>query len=201
MVEGSRKGVFGAFFGIEKKERSKARSLPEVWKALPAELKQKLQNNVWRRTPHQPIPERLSLTTPSPEILKQVLTWKANPHSFLDIQAKAQPTNQRVLIQIFTLLCELEDCHILNQIRRRVLLLLIYNLAKKISSSGRLANLQHQVFIGLIAQSGLVKRDDVSAQKKYKGWRYGGARYRAFAEELDGLGPVFLLPYDVSHYE
>jgi hypothetical protein len=129
------------------------------------------------------------------------LTWKADPRSFLYVETKNQPTSQNFLVQVFALLCELEDSHILNQIRRRVLLLLIHNLAKKLSPKARLTDLQLQVFVKLIVQSGLLNGDHASAQNKFKDWKYGGARYDTFAQELDGLGSVFLLPYEVSHYE
>ena len=84
---------------------------------------------------------------------------------------------------------------------RRVLLLLIYNFAKILSPKVRLTDIQQEIFINFIIQSGLLNGNHITVQNKFTEWKYSNAKYNIFAQELDGFESVFLLPYEINHYK
>ncbi|KAF7505076.1 hypothetical protein GJ744_001295 [Endocarpon pusillum] len=137
----------------------------------------------------------------SPTALAKFLSWKEKPQTFLEIERNFPPARNPVFVRICVLLSELENDYIVNQIRRRILLLIIHGLKTKIASdnsSSRLSPLQWPHFVNVAAQSGLLNGEENSVEDKLAKWAKGGSRYHILATELGGIGSVVLLPFDVS---
>lgn len=138
---------------------------------------------------------KLSLPT---KVLDQLLLWKAEPGTFLEISRKSQPAQTHIFVQVYVLLYSLDNDYIANQIRRRILLLILYRVKAKIASGSRLASVKWPQFLDLVLQSGLSGGNKDAIEEKLSKWTSGGARYSTFADELNGIGSIVLLPFHIS---
>ena len=109
------------------------KQLVAVWEGLTPEQKKQVKGTSSKKGSAtqavQAQDSELSLPT---EIIQQLLIWGAEPCTFLKSDGNSQPKGNYVLTQIYELLCELETADLLNQIRRRILLLTLIGLRRKL---------------------------------------------------------------------
>ncbi len=168
-----------------------------VWDDLDPERKKQFKScHVNDKVLSKSITE-LSLPT---KVLEQLLSWKAQPDTFLEIDRNSQLERTHIFVQVYVLICNLENDYIINQIRRRILLFILYRVKFKLASGSRLTPVQWPRLLSLVVQSRFVD-DKNSIEKNLTKWTSAGARYSTFADELNGIGSLVLLPFHISSFQ
>lgn len=122
--------------------------------------------------------------------------WKTSRSEFLQRNDVFRFDHQkRPLAQVYNLLCALDRSHVVNQILRRILAVVIHRLGRKLCTRLHGKALHHMTL--KISQSGLVEENHQSILTKLNTWANAGARYDTLAKDLGGLGALILLPDDI----
>ena len=146
------------------------RYLADILKNLHPRRKRQLENLHKQKTPRKkkaPNPAadlRPDVIIPPHHVLKQLLAWEANPRSFLEISPKSQPESSHIFVQIYLLLRQIERTQIVNQIRRRILVLIVHGLEKRFCSSLFVGSAKRPHFLNFLIQSGLVDENEASEE-------------------------------------
>lgn len=104
----------------------------------------------------------------------------------------ASGPQNNILVHVCSLLRQLEQEHVFIQIRRRILLIVLYRLRQKF------AKREFQNFIDIIHRSRLVGDDEDATRRSLSRWVRGGKKYHILGHDLGGIGFVVLLPFDAG---
>ena len=132
------------------------------------------------------------------DIKQCLISWKYNISSFFeDGDGLLFDPQKDTPGQVYKLLCHLEQKHVVDRVRRRVLLAVLHKLLEKFERN-RLHEEALNELASAVFQSGLVGKDIGVVLNRLAEWTKKGRRYNTLAESLGSSGSFVLLPFEIG---